>query len=79
MVSKWSSIARLPRPVTKIASVMPASAASSTTYWIRGLSTRESISFGEALVAGRNRVPRPPTGNTALVTPMPSLLAIADR
>jgi hypothetical protein len=26
------------------------------------------ISFGLALVAGRNRVPRPATGNTALVT-----------
>jgi len=31
-----------------------------------GLSTTESISFGEALVAGRKRVPRPATGNTAL-------------
>src|SRR5690349_3647051 len=32
-----------------------------------GLSTTGSISLGEALVAGRNRVPRPATGNTALV------------
>src|SRR5215218_8597485 len=33
-----------------------------------GLSTMGSISFGCALVAGRKRVPRPATGNTALVT-----------
>src|SRR5262245_55576153 len=31
-----------------------------------GLSTMVSISFGIALVAGRTRVPRPATGNTAL-------------
>src|SRR4051812_33452104 len=30
--SKWSSMARLLRPVTKIISVMPAAAASSTAY-----------------------------------------------
>jgi hypothetical protein len=30
-----------------------------------GLSTIGSISFGLALVAGKNRVPRPATGNTA--------------
>src|ERR1700748_15445 len=45
---------------------MSASLASSTTYWIRGLSTMVSISFGIALVAGRTRVPRPATGKTAL-------------
>src|SRR6187401_1768960 len=33
-----------------------------------GLSTRGSISFGCALVAGRNRVPRPAAGKTALRT-----------
>ena len=33
-------------------------------YWIRGLSTTGSISLGIALVAGRKRVPRPPTGKT---------------
>src|SRR5882757_11107417 len=60
-------IARLLRPVTKIISVMPAAMASSTAYWISGLSTTGSISFGLALVAGRNRVPRPATGNTAFV------------
>src|SRR5437660_10798750 len=47
---------------------MPASLASSTTYWISGLSTMVSISFGIALVAGRTRVPRPATGTTALRT-----------
>src|SRR5258708_34698266 len=33
-----------------------------------GLSTSGSISFGWALVAGRNRVPSPAAGNTALRT-----------
>src|SRR6059036_2603703 len=46
----------------------PARAASSTTYWIAGLSTTGSISFGVALVAGRNRVPRPAAGMTAFLT-----------
>ena len=44
----------------------PAARASSTAYWISGLSTTGSISFGLALVAGRKRVPRPATGNTAV-------------
>src|SRR5881394_2535527 len=60
-------MARLLRPVTKIISVMPAAAASSTAYWINGLSTMGSISLGLALVTGRKRLPRPATGNTALV------------
>ena len=42
--------------------------ASSMPYWIIGLSTSGSISFGCALVAGRNRVPRPAAGNTTLRT-----------
>src|SRR5437667_9542249 len=67
-LSKWSSIARLLRPVMKIMSVIPAAAASSTAYWISGLSTTGSISLGLALVTGRKRLPRPATGNTALVT-----------
>src|SRR5450631_765943 len=46
---------------------MPAATASSTAYWMRGLSTIGIISLGEALVAGRKRVPRPATGKTALV------------
>src|SRR5512135_602282 len=65
--SKWSSIARLARPVISTTSSMPDETASSTTYWISGLSTSGSISFGEALVAGRNRVPRPAAGKTAFV------------
>src|SRR6202021_4320049 len=56
----------LPRLVTVMISVQPAATASSTPYWMRGLSTRQSISFGMALVAGRKRVPRPAAGKTAL-------------
>src|SRR5215204_5011847 len=37
-----------------------------TTSWMTGRSTTGSISLGMALVAGRNRVPRPATGKTAL-------------
>src|SRR5690554_8148248 len=44
----------------------PASMASSTAYWIRGRSVIGSISLGTVLVAGRNRVPNPATGNTAV-------------
>ena len=47
---------------------MPASAISSTTYWIAGLSTTGSISLGMALVAGTKRVPSPATGTTAFRT-----------
>src|ERR1700744_3317303 len=50
----------------KTSRVAPAASASSTAYWMRGLSTTGSISFGLALVAGRKRVPRPATGNTAV-------------
>ncbi len=64
--SKWFEIAFLLRPMITRMSVMPACAASSTTYWIAGLSTTGSISLGIALVAGRNRVPRPAAGMTAL-------------
>src|SRR5579859_6042298 len=42
--------------------------ASSTPYWMMGLSTSGSISLGWALVAGKNRVPRPAAGKTALRT-----------
>ena len=41
----------------------PGATASSTTYWIDGLSTTGSISFGWLLVAGRNRVPEPRGGD----------------
>src|SRR4051812_29446670 len=63
--SKWSSMARLPRPVMMRMSVSPAATASSTTYWIDGLSTTGSISFGWLFVAGKNRVPSPAAGMTA--------------
>src|SRR5512139_644638 len=59
-------MARLDAPVTKTRRVAPAARASSTAYWISGLSTTGSISLGLALVAGRKRVPRPATGNTAV-------------
>src|SRR5262249_47459370 len=42
--------------------------ASSTPYWMMGLSTSGSISLGCALVAGRKRVPSPAAGKTALRT-----------
>src|ERR1700732_2727763 len=44
----------------------PPSRAASTACWISGRSTIGSISLGIALVAGRNRVPRPATGKIAL-------------
>src|SRR5688572_7739399 len=59
-------MAFLPRPVTMMIVVRPAATASSTTYWMMGLSTRGSISLGCALVAGRKRVPSPAAGKTAL-------------
>ena len=59
---------RLPRPVMTRMSVIPFWTASSTTYWMAGLSTRASISLGWALAAGRNRVPRPAAGMTAFLT-----------
>ena len=55
--SKWSSMARLPWPLTMRISSMPLASASSTMYWMVGLSTIGSISFGVAFVAGRKRVP----------------------
>ena len=65
-MSKWSSITALLRPVTKMKCSIPASRASSTTCWSTGRSTTVIISLGIDLVAGRKRVPRPATGNTAL-------------
>src|SRR6185437_5388110 len=59
-------MARLEAPVTNTRRVAPAARASSTAYWMSGLSTTGSISFGLALVAGRKRVPRPSTGKTAV-------------
>ena len=68
--SKWSSSERLPRPVMIRMSVSPARAASSTTYWIDGVSTTGSMAFCCALVAGRNRVPSPAAGMTAFLIGM---------
>src|SRR2546421_10266358 len=56
----------------------PDSTASSTPYWMTGLSTRTSISLGCALVAGRKRVPSPAAGNTALRM-TPSMRAILTQ
>src|SRR6516165_12427687 len=61
---------RLLRPVMSSTSSSPAADASSRTYWMAGLSTTGSISFGVAFVAGRNLVPRPAAGTTAFVTRM---------
>src|ERR1700749_3009426 len=66
----------LPRPVMKTNCSIPASRASSTAYWMTGLSTTGSISLGTALVAGRNLVPMPATGKTALRTVL--VLDMAD-
>src|SRR5256885_3407100 len=68
-------MAVLPRPVTMMIWSQPAASASSTPYWMMGLSTSGSISLGMALVAGRNRVPRPAAGNTALRTFMGGMSA----
>ena len=43
------------------------SSASSTTYWITGLSRTGSISLGVHLVPGRKRVPRPAAGMIAFI------------
>src|SRR6516162_10148187 len=58
---------------------MPLAMASSTPYWIVGLSTRGSISFGWALVTGKNRVPRPAAGKIALRTVERAVRAIKDN
>src|SRR3954463_9550086 len=49
-------------------SVMPAAAASSTAYWMSGLSTTGIISFGLALVTGREGVATPATRETAFLS-----------
>src|SRR2546423_1536722 len=52
----------------------PAAAASSTTYWIVGLSRTGSSSFATALAAGSMRVPRPAAGMTTLLTLIGSMI-----
>src|SRR5438128_2643217 len=59
-------MARLSRPVTTMIWSMPAATASSTPYWMMGLSTMGSISLGCALVAGKKRVPNPAGGRGAV-------------
>src|SRR3972149_18292 len=66
--SKWSSMARFWLLVTMMTCSIPAATASSTAYWMTGLSTSGSISLGDAFVAGRKRVPHPAAGKTALRT-----------
>src|ERR1700732_62736 len=61
-------MACLPRPVMMRIWLQPEAMASSTPYWMMGLSTRGSISLGWALVAGRKRVPRPAAGMTTFRT-----------
>jgi hypothetical protein len=61
-------MAVFPRPVTMMMFWIPEWMASSTPYWMMGLSTMGSISLGCALVAGRKRVPSPAAGKTALRT-----------
>src|SRR5438132_1168804 len=72
-------MARLPPPVTMITCSIPLAIASSTPYWMVGLSTSGSISFGWALVTGRKRVPRPAAGKIALRTVMFDNLTSVDR
>src|ERR1041384_6731619 len=61
-------MARFADAVTSTTSSMPDSTAPSTMYWITGLFTKGSLSLGTAFDAGRNRVPRPAAGITALRT-----------
>src|SRR3954465_15856470 len=61
-------MARFWLEVTMITCSIPAATASSTAYWMTGLSTSGSISFGCALVAGRQRVPQPAAGKAAFRT-----------
>src|SRR5580692_8556345 len=72
-------MARFEAPVMNTSLRAPASSASCTAYWISGLSTTGSISFGLALVAGRKRVPRPATGNTAVRIGLAATALIANR
>src|SRR5947209_18112081 len=61
-------MAFLPRPVTRMMLSTPEATASSTPYWMIGLSTSGNISLGCAFVAGRKRVPRPAAGKIAFRT-----------
>ena len=58
---------------------MPARTASSTTYWIAGLSRSGSISFGCALVAGQEPGPEPGGGDDGLADLRHALLWGLER
>ncbi|SIE96685.1 Uncharacterised protein [Mycobacteroides abscessus subsp. abscessus] len=64
--TKCATTPSLPSEVTITKRSAPASAASSATSSIPGVSTTGSSSLGTVLVAGRNRVPRPAAGTTAV-------------
>ena len=68
LLSKWSSIDFLLRPVTISISSIPDSIASSIMYCNVGLSTIGNISFGWDFVAGKNLVPSPAAGIIAFLT-----------
>ena len=53
---------------TNATSVIPANTASSTACWINGVDNTGSKAFGTRFVTGKNRVPSPATGITALRT-----------
>src|SRR5204862_918800 len=71
---KCASTARLCGEEISSTSDAPAAAASSTTYWIVGLSRTGSSSFATALAAGSIRVPRPAAGMTTLLTLIGSMI-----
>src|SRR6056297_781252 len=58
---------------------IPAPSASSITSWMAGWSPTGNNSFGTAFVAGRNRVPSPAAGKTALRTCMRATIAFHLR
>ncbi len=64
--TKCATTPSLPSDVTMISRSAPASAASAATSSMPGVSTTGSNSFGTVLVAGRNRVPNPAAGTTAV-------------
>src|SRR3954470_18987401 len=66
--AKYSAMAGLPGWFTITTSVIPAPAASAMTSSRVGVVTIGASSLGTALVKGRNRVPRPAAGISALRT-----------
>ena len=64
--TKCATTLSLPSEVTITNRSAPASAASSATNSMPGVSTTGSNSLGTVLVAGRKRVPRPAAGTIAV-------------